>query len=704
MGMHRIFRALAAVILLFFPVILFFGFFSTHSFFNEQMNRFLSHPAASRAAEISSFFRYTDSGTVGMELVSFTANHVLFSLLQGLVIPVFLLITGFVLLKYILANEIYNLPFSLVIGFSVLMGSVSVSVVSLLFQGFAFRGLLSLVFTGSLLILAANEFACLSTLFRNAYSAHLKPMQSFLFAALLVYFVWLITVPLSPYPSLLSVGLGDMPAYCTAAINMLGGKGLTEDYFIADLFRGTYGYLTTSSSLPVLCLSFFYRIFGSNVMTGFILFAFMGAVAAYVLADFVRRHSSNLLWAVMVGMLLLLRPLFFQCMGLGVVSNMAALSFALAIAVYDAGFKNGRANSFLLLMPLACALAIRPESAFFSALIMGTEAVRGYYHFRLAPVLKWAIPFSFLFVIGSAARVVPALIPSCLSSLSILQVQFASDRNEFAYPFRPWCEYNHMLCRRYLNGRPLESTGSPVIIEDAVRHPIEFGGYLIRQIQKANTKAGSLFFGIGSQVGTFVLLSVLIFLPDRLRWFAAAGVAYIVLLPCLNIAASDRHYFPVIMVLETLFFYGLTRIKWMSRVFPMLKSSWICVPFLLVSAEYFVFGTKSIVEVRRDNTSYVDALKDMQTVMDPNLLVVSSYPQLITCMTGARKVMGGTFLTENLTGLVKTFRPDYVLLDNLRDGPRNPSYFIGCPFAAGMDYRPLLNCSGKKYTLFKRVD
>jgi hypothetical protein len=73
------------------------------------------------------------------------------------------------------------------------------------------------------------------------------------------------------------------------------------------------------------------------------------------------------------------------------------------------------------------------------------------------------------------------------------------------------------------------------------------------------------------------------------------------------------------------------------------------------------------------NTSYVSIERALKQVVKPGDLIATSYPQLISLLTGER-ALGTTFLYDDHEELIKAHHPSLILFDDARDGPLN--YFL----------------------------
>jgi hypothetical protein len=108
------------------------------------------------------------------------------------------------------------------------------------------------------------------------------------------------------------------------------------------------------------------------------------------------------------------------------------------------------------------------------------------------------------------------------------------------------------------------------------------------------------------------------------------------------------------------------------------------------------------IRLATENHSYVAILRDIQTLTPPHALIASSYPQLITCVTG-RPSVGTTWLTETMDVIIEKYAPEFVLIDNAREGSENYTLLTRKTRLTIAGYVPMVHNIRQHYVLFRAV-
>ncbi|MBF0219675.1 MAG: hypothetical protein HQL49_09125, partial [Gammaproteobacteria bacterium] len=156
---------------------------------------------------------------------------------------------------------------------------------------------------------------------------HLMPIL----ATLPITALWIVLLSRSPYPGLLSEGLGDIPAYYEAARNYRQTGIIHNNFFIADYRGGIYHYIR-QTPLPVLLTSHYFRIWGETAYTldihAMISAQLLALLAGAATAHIFGYHTPDA-W-VMASLIFMLLPGLFRLAALGNINNIIALSLLLA--------------------------------------------------------------------------------------------------------------------------------------------------------------------------------------------------------------------------------------------------------------------------------------------------------------------------------------------------------------------------------------
>jgi len=487
--------------------------------------------------------------------------------------------------------------------------------------------------------------------------------------------VWVGLMPLSPYPSQLSIGLGDRPAYYRLAANLAQGRGWLCDYFIADFAGGAMPYLATHP-LPVLITAFLMQLAGVNGHALSIYGSLAGALHVGLLACFVGRSAragAQGLASFAAAVLALAVPIYFYLLGVGETTVPGALAFLTAAAFLA---ERPVARPWILAVCGVAALfmlLVRPEAAMLAVLLSVGYPVLALLSGRAVPAV-WRAALGAALLAAAVAtwaalpRIV-ARVPEGLRNMSVFYLEYKPADGDFGLMYAPWWKINRDICTANLSNATNAPPGCNAAIgEEIRRHPVQFAEFLGRQLKAGaarslqTVRVQSYMVWDNMNTAIAVLCIIFAFVEARNRILLAVILACMAALPLFNIAYSARHMLPYTPVLYALFARALlARGPWLWKR-------------LGAAALTLVLGV-NLVEltfIRRDwfNRWYEPAIADLRRIAAPDDVIATSYPQLISfevdCATA-----GGSWLTENIEGVIARFAPDIILVDNLREGCQN---------------------------------
>lgn len=507
--------------------------------------------------------------------------------------------------------------------------------------------------------------------------------------------VWLLLMPLSPYPSHIAMHLGDPPAYCHAAANLVSGRGWQPDYVVADYVGGGLGYLQ-SHPIPVLATSFFFQVFGVNWHSLYVYGALAGALSVCLLAWMIRavpgEHGGDGSHVLAITLAVAVVPAQFVLFGLGVVTAPGVLALLTLAALSVAVPGGGRARGVLMWACVLMMLGVRPEAALAGALVAVAMAV-GYGFRRLARTRTRRVAGAALCGLAAvglwlAGPAIAKHLPAHWRNLSVFYLRYDAAGAQFVSVHEPPWMLNKRFAEAFLSGEdPHAALANPAIASLVARHPVAFARHLAVPLPQfaafvveGLTLPGDLW-PIVPRLPSLVVLGILLVGAGLNRGAGAvvgALAVYVFILPAFNAAAHLRHLLMVSCVLM-----GLAgRAAWLRwggacrRLFGARRWAPALATVALVALATFDLWCLVFVRTCAAHQSYVGILRDIERVVPPGSSIATSYPQLITCVTG-RPSVGSTWLTEHIGPIVKRFRPDFVLVDNARDGPPNYSLWVG---------------------------
>lgn len=545
-----------------------------------------------------------------------------------------------------------------------------------------------------------------------------------------IVLLWLSLMPLSPYPSQISVGLGDPPGYYRAAANLVAGRGWAADYFVGDYVGSTLSYITAQPIL-VLITTLFFQIFGANGYSLYVYDAVAAGVLIYLLASLVCLtpkatvvDGRHILWLTAA---ISLAPTHFILFGLGIITAPGALAFLTATAFWISQVAPTASRYFIVAASAILLFWVRPEALLLAILLVAFCGVSTLLTIRQISQLAR----STLLVGCLAASValwvnLPTLVdvlPAAAKGLAVSYLKFDSVSGRFAPMYDPWWQLNRQLSRaNFLDEGAVESIANASIGWELRAHPVSFLRYLLDRLPSTSllfARAVSLpeiqsygrFFWLGEMTALVILgtLLVLAAIDSQSRPIVAAITGFLLLLPLLNLAADVRHVLIVSPVIVGLSLRSVLRQLKSSKprglfaVFPDTPKQATIAVMLAVILILLLVDSVTLIRIRTDraNQSYVNILHDIEAITSPDDVVASSYPQLITCVTGRRSI-GATWLTENIELIIRKYHPDFILVDNARDGVWNYTLLEKNGLTIP-GYVPVIHNRTQNYVIFRSV-
>lgn len=377
-----------------------------------------------------------------------------------------------------------------------------------------------------------------------------------------VVLVWLLLMPLSPYPSQLTLGLGDLPGYYRVVTNLVEGRGWTEDYFIGDYLGGGYAYIKAQPIL-VLVSTMLFQIFGTNwyavntynILAAGLLLYLVGSFVCMGVGPTITDGKRILLFTVGVTLV----PAQFVLFGLGVVSAPGALAF-LTLTTFAITFLTPAALRRLIIGACLVFLTwVRPEASLLAVLWIMCYGVKWLWSqpwrrrlarpmilaaCLLAPVLLWAnLPTAM------------ATIQSRFDGLWIFYLKFDAAQGGFAMMYNPWSDYNRRITRaNFLEDGAKEAMGNPAIGREMRAHPVAFVQFLLSHLDENVPLMWQVVSFSTSEPRDLRLTAFKILLVSLLvlgimeaqsRVTVLVIASFLLILPALNIAPTPRHFLTV---------------------------------------------------------------------------------------------------------------------------------------------------------------
>jgi len=540
-----------------------------------------------------------------------------------------------------------------------------------------------------------------------------------LVAAGAVALSWLALAPLSPYPGQVNLNLGDAPSYCCAARALLNGHHGRPGYFATDYLSGRPSYLS-AHPVPVAAMAFQFALFGRgspaplsfNILASFLLILLLSDVANP------KPATSGGLTNVWFTLGFILLPSHFLHWGLGLVTANGTLGFAAIAAGLLSRELPARQQRLVVALGLGYMFLSRPEAALLVAALGLVGAVWAL-AWLWARKPRLAAPFSVLAVglvfvvfwwklptvVGTIARRAP--------SLSFLHLGYDEASGRFRALHEPPWELNRGYCRQNLNpGAPKTEPCNPRVGEEIRAHPVAFLAwllgrfgqtalYFVRAVSVAQWEFRPLA-GVPA-VALVVALMLLAMLARGAAPFVVAAALVVVALPAANRMAHVRH---LLLVSPVVLALGVRAVwtRWGDRLAALAGRRWFMVVAGAGLSLLAFLDCRSIIRVRTywPNRCYEHLLADIERVAAPGDLVAPTSAQLVAQATG-RRCVGGTWVTENLSGLVAMWRPEVVVVDDFNEVARNYEKLMETGgHLAG--YEPVVHNRRERYIVFRRKD
>jgi hypothetical protein len=640
---------------------------------------------------------------------------------QGLIGLISLTLPGITLLWLAYKQRLLECPFALILAASYVLSSI-------LLAGFQFLSLTLLNPMASrvvawTLVLAMVFFTCrtgwkrLPEILRQADIWERRSIG----VIVVIVLLWLLLIPLSPYPAQLTLGLGDFPAYYGAATNLVAGRGWTPDYFVGDFIGGSYLYVMTHPIL-VLITTLFFQVFGPNWYSLHI-YAVIGAgILVYVLVSVVcltsKTSASKGINILFLTFAISLVPTHFIFFGLGVHTAPSALAFLTLAAFRLTDFARASLRHLVTAVCVIFLFWVRPEASLLAVLVLTVNSV-----FSLWTSKRTRRLFRPTFLVGCLVTTVSiwAYLPSLMNAvppkwknMSVFYLKFDSAGERFVPMYTPWYKLNQRFNRAsFADEGAIQKLANPSIGLKLREHPAAFLRYLADKFaDTAIVFVRTITFPemrLSARIPALAILGVLLLLASieaRTRSTMVVAVGFLLLLPVLNTNPAERH---ILTVSPTIIGLSLRPVfqKWWSlgRSFASFPSKrWHVLVAIIPVIFVIVVDSSLLIKVRKDprNLSYTSILRDIEWLTSPRDLIASSYPQLVTCMSGRRSI-GATWLTENMERIVRKHEPEFILVDNAREGPEN---YTDLWLERGLTvpgYVPVVHNAAEHYIIFRSL-
>ncbi|MDD5439142.1 MAG: hypothetical protein PHS37_03050 [Candidatus Omnitrophica bacterium] len=507
---------------------------------------------------------------------------------------------------------------------------------------------------------------------------------------LALIFLWSVLMPLSPYPSQISLELGDPPSYYCIARNLADGKGWMPGFLVGDYAAGMPEYIKTFP-IPTLITVFSFRITGFNVYALSVYNMIAGGLMLYLFATLAGARTGRAVNDKIIFLLTLtgaIIPAYFLLFGLGVVTSAVALAFLVIVSLLIMYPDQERRKAAYLIVALIFMFCYRPEAAYLAAVTFISYAFFKAVKTRLSGVIA---SIGLLIAAGVGWSALPRLLGVLVgmwNGMSIGFLYFNPARKCFSLTTgNHWASVNKELSSFFFSDNgTVRDIINWKIGSEIQGHPFIFIKFLFdRFLESAYYFVESIiqpletfvkFTDITAVIILAVMLAAGLIKSRKLPAFVI--IAYLMFLPLANMGYGVRHILAVSPVIVALFLRSIIRLA--GERLPVLaeiaKKVRIGAVFIGVGLFVFVFDVLTLYEVRTSpsDRTYVRLLEDVKAISADNDLIASSYPQLITCMTG-RMSVGTTWLFSELPNVIRKYHPDIVVLDNARDGPANYTLF-----------------------------
>lgn len=470
----------------------------------------------------------------------------------------------------------------------------------------------------------------------------------------------------SPYPGPVTAGYGDLPSYYRIAQNLSEGRFPLIDFRVGDYAGEMY---TPPLKFPLLLLvsSFFHYFFPSryvlevySMCSGFLLFGLFLLRPAKTHPFKHRLVRVFLFVGITTGFSLLLQIV------LGALILPATLFLGYFIFAKRFYPDAGNIAFWQRLLVLVLLFIARPEGALLAMLFASFAGLEWLWGRHVAVKIACAIGL----LGGLTALVVNAAHIRLGSELPENFLAYDTRCGEFHLKPRYWWMVNWEQSRQSL-GEKGEDLSNPAIVVEITQHPAAFAAWLTE--------------GAMDNVGKWPFIALLFFaalgyvLARRDPETRIAMGLLILFLPILygvNMGFSHRHSLPVILLillnaadrLEPLLVAFLTRLKWLGTAGLVVGILWTG----QVLQHHFALAYGHRHADR--SIGFAHIFKHLAPVISPDALIASSYPQLVSYALD-RPSVGNSVLATTLPGLLRTYHPDIIILDEARDGFPNYQAF-----------------------------
>lgn len=317
----------------------------------------------------------------------------------------------------------------------------------------------------------------------------------------LILAVGLSFYPLSPYPSLLSVGYGDSPSYYRVATNILNKHHPVLDFRIGD-FPGENYLPPVLFPLLVLVTSFFLNFFQDSSYVLGLFCTLSGALSVYFGLSLLRFPGTNqartlILWTVLIVFSLNLNQNIIH-LGLGALTLPTALYILVLshIMLFPENITRARQITMGVLTGLAIIIS-RPEGfLFFVVLIVSSALFLVIASMRLVwkkgMIFFTAYFLMLILIIGLGVSIGKKVPP--YHSLTLSYVKYSEKDKTFKFAYEAVSFVNHALIKQSL-GEKWDDEYNPHIVEEIIAHPFQFLVYATKDISESLENEGlmSLF-------------------------------------------------------------------------------------------------------------------------------------------------------------------------------------------------------------------
>jgi hypothetical protein len=679
---HRFLLLFITGILVIFTLLAFMGRFNVESEFNKRMNILGQGKLPTKDVLKGT----VEEGAPGLPLGGESSKEYFKIFLQTLVMPLLLFVPGILILSLLSGGKLPNWSSLLILGVSALLSLYLLAILALISTSFLPVVIARCISIILLLVLSFFSLPSMKELFKRTFAKN-RRLKWFVFVVVIaIYFVFTFMLVFTPYPSLIYGGLGDTAAHCRVAANVAFGGGMMEDYYIGDYATGgKYAYVSTMSSLVVLATAFCYLIFGLNIYSLYVLQICTGlfavAVLSYLVGSNVRSGKTYPYWIAFLILGFILHPSFDRQIGLGTVALPFSLAATILVALVIKKLPDQKLRIACMVIAGVSLVVLRPEGVIFLGSLLIVFLIRYLIFYGGFSFLKIAWRASLLFLLGAVVIIfTPSyfnVAPKIIENSSLAYIKYFPRQKSFNLLYRPPYEINRHLCRNLLSGKPFITLTNNNLGQEVLSHPVIFLKFWWEKAQPLLQELASNLFLTDKWWILFLFVASLLaaFSREQLP-IVITCYLFILLLPLANVVAKERHYYVVMAIISAL---ALRQFVSFSKIWqPIFRYRMIfVVPFVIGMILLGKSGAVKVYHLRRHwrNHTYEEPLAYLSRVIRQGETIASSVPQLITCMTGNNS-LGGTWLTENLKTVVSNFHPDYILIDDGREGPPNYSLFI----------------------------